>query len=315
MKKKKDVALIIVGVVCIVLLLVSSWYSITFNDSRLVVPMNFSEYTFCMKDLPMICSVSLFCLYILYLSILLVKGIIKKNQNQSLNQCIQKINPKLKKKAAAIIIAGIVCIVLLFVSSWYSITFNESRLVVPMNFSEYTFCMKDLPMICSVSLLCLYIFYLCVLLIKGIIKNNKSQFSNQYTRKINPKLGYLGFLGLIGFLGFWSYGIDKTIFPFIFFMFFGFFGFFYEGKMSGTLMDEMYKENKLKASAKANKISLGIIFLSLIILGQGRIMVNLDFTLIAFVIVVALAIALEIFLNQYLLYRYDHSEQIEESEE
>jgi hypothetical protein len=152
-------------------------------------------------------------------------------------------------------------------------------------------------------------------LIKGIIKNNKSQFSNQYTRKINPKLGYLGFLGLIGFLGFWSYGIDKTIFPFIFFMFFGFFGFFYEGKMSGTLMDEMYKENKLKASAKANKISLGIIFLSLIILGQGRIMVNLDFTLIAFVIVVALAIALEIFLNQYLLYRYDHSEQAEESEE
>ena len=77
--------------------------------------------------------------------------------------------------------------------------------------------------------------------------------------------------------------------------------------MSGTLMDEMYKENKLKASAKANKISLGIIFLSLIILGQGRIMVNLDFTLIAFVIVVALAIALEIFLNQYLLYRYDHN--------
>ena len=60
MKKKKDVALIIAGVVCIVLLLVSSWYSITFNDSRLVVPMNFSEYTFCMKDLPMICSVSLF---------------------------------------------------------------------------------------------------------------------------------------------------------------------------------------------------------------------------------------------------------------
>ena len=220
-----------------------------------------------------------------------------------------------KKKDVALIIAGVVCIVLLLVSSWYSITFNDSRLVVPMNFSEYTFCMKDLPMICSVSLFCLYIFYSCVLLIKGIIKNNKSQFSNQYTRKINPKLGYLGFLGLIGFLGFWSYGIDKTIFPFIFFMFFGFFGFFYEGKMSGTLMDEMYKENKLKASAKANKISLGIIFLSLIILGQGRIMVNLDFTLIAFVIVVALAIALEIFLNQYLLYRYDHSEQIEESEE
>lgn len=220
-----------------------------------------------------------------------------------------------KKKTAAIIIAGVVCVVLMLVSSWYSITFNESRLVVPMDFSEYTFRVKDIPMICSISLFCLYILYLGFLLIKGIIKSRKNQTSDQYTRKINPKLGYFGFLGMTGFLGFLTYSIDKTIFPFIFFMFFGFFGFYYEGKMSGTLMDEMYKENKLKANARANRISLGIIFLSLIILGQGKIMVSLDFTLIAFVIVVALALALEMFLSQYLLYCYDHNEQAEESGE
>ena len=65
MKKKKAAALIIAGVVFLVLLLASSWYSVTFNESRLVVPINLSEYTFRMKDLPMICSVSLFCLYII----------------------------------------------------------------------------------------------------------------------------------------------------------------------------------------------------------------------------------------------------------
>ena len=220
-----------------------------------------------------------------------------------------------KRKFVAVVLAGVVCLALMLASSWYSVTFNESRLVVPMNFSEYVFRIQDLPMICSISLFCLYFLYLSVLLIKGIIKNQINQPNGRYTRKINPKLGYLGFLGLTGFLGFWTYSIDKTFFPFLFFIFFGFFGFFYEGKMSGTLMDEMYRENQLRASAKANRISLAIIFLALIILGQGRIMVSLDFTLIAFVIAVTLAIALSLFLSQYLLYCYDHSEQDAESGE
>lgn len=219
-----------------------------------------------------------------------------------------------KKKAAAVIIAGVVCLVLVLASSWYSVAFNESRLVVPMKISEYTFRMKDLPMICSISLFCLYILYLGVLLIKGII-NKKDPSVNQYTRKISPKLGYLGFLGLAGFLGFWTYHVNKNFSAFVFFLFFGFFGFYYEGKMSGTLKDERYRENRLKASVKSYQISTIIIFLALIVLGQGRAMISLDFTLIAFVIVVTLALALQIFLSQYLLYRYDHSEPSGESEE
>ena len=85
--------------------------------------------------------------------------------------------------------------------------------------------------------------------------------------------------------------------------------------MSGTLKDERYRENRLKASVKSYQISTIIIFLALIVLGQGRAMISLDFTLIAFVIVVTLALALQIFLSQYLLYRYDHSEPSGESEE
>lgn len=220
-----------------------------------------------------------------------------------------------KKKAAALIINGVICVVLMLVSSWYSVTFNESRLVVPMNFSEYTFRTKDLPMICSISLFCLYFIYLFVLLIKAILKNKAGENTVKHTRKISPKLGYLGFLGFAGLLGFWTYHLNRNFSAFVFFLFFGFFGFYYEGKMSGTLMDERYKENRLKATVKSYQISTVIIFLALVILGQGRSILNLDFTLIAFVVVVALALALQLFLSQYLLYRYDHSEPSEESGE
>lgn len=42
---------------------------------------------------------------------------------------------------------------------------------------------------------------------------------------------------------------------------------------------------------------------------------NLEYTLITLIIVIALSIALEIFLSEYLLYRYDHDDQFDESEE
>ena len=41
----------------------------------------------------------------------------------------------------------------------------------------------------------------------------------------------------------------------------------------------------------------------------------LEYTLIALVIVIALSIALELFLSEYLLYQYDHDEPFDESEE
>ena len=219
---------------------------------------------------------------------------------------MKKINTKLT------IFAGVVCALLVVLSSWYTITFNDSRFIAPMNFSEYTFRTKDLPMIVSGLLLVLYILYLCVLLVRGIITNKRKGVTGQSTRTINPKWGFLGFFG---FLGFWTYSVDRTIFPFVFFMFFGFFGFFYEGKMSNTFMDERYKENKIKAHMTANKIALAIIFVSILFLGQGKLIGNLEYTLIALIIVVALSIALEMFLSEYLLYRYDHDEQFDESEE
>ena len=85
--------------------------------------------------------------------------------------------------------------------------------------------------------------------------------------------------------------------------------------MSNTFIDERYRENQMKAHMTANKTALSIIFLAVLILGQGKLMGNLEYTLIAFIIVVSLAIALEVFLSEYLLYHYDHDEQSGESEE
>jgi len=220
-----------------------------------------------------------------------------------------------KTKTKITIFFGIICALFMGISTWYTIVFNESRFIVPMDLSEYIFQIQDLPMIISGILLALYILYFVVLLIQAIITNKNNVISTQLTRKINPKLGFLGFFGCFGFMGFWTYSIDKTIFPFVFFMFFGFFGFFYEGKLSNTFMDERYKENKMKAHFSANKTSLTIIFIATLILWQGKLIGNLEYTFIAYIIIVALSLALEVFLSEFLLYHYDHDEQLEESEE
>lgn len=221
----------------------------------------------------------------------------------------------MKKKAKILISCGIVCVLLLLISSWYAITFNDSRLVTPMDFSSYTFQVQDLPMIVSVSLTCIYVLFLFVILLLSIRKNNKQIATTNTTRRLNPKLGLLGLLGFLGFAGIWTYSIDGSIFPFIFFLFFGFFGFYYEGKMSGTFMDERFRENAVRAKIKASDISFSIIFIALIIFCQGKLFGNHEYTLIAMAVTLSLALALRIFLAEYLLYRYDHDDQAAESED
>lgn len=220
-----------------------------------------------------------------------------------------------KNKMKHTILTGIICIVLAAVSCWYSVTYNDSRLVAPTDLSQYTFRMQDLPMILSGALLLLYILYIMVLLIQAIIANKRAEASAKSTRQLDPRFGYCGFFGFFGFLGFLTYRTDKTVFPFVFFLFFGFFGFFYEARLSNTIMDERYLENRMKAQLAANKLALGIIFFATVILGQGRLMGSLEYTFIAYIIVVTLALALETFLSNYLLYRYDHDELFDESEE
>ena len=70
------------GVFCIAAMLAAIWYAVVFNDSRLVVPMDVGSYSFILKDLPMILSVSLFCVYVIALFVCLFIHI-RRNKGSS----------------------------------------------------------------------------------------------------------------------------------------------------------------------------------------------------------------------------------------
>lgn len=219
-----------------------------------------------------------------------------------------------KNQIRAVVLLGVGSVALLLAAVWYAVTFNDARLVEPMDFSQYVFRVQDLPMICATSLFVLYVLSLAAVLIRAVVRNRRTLREGKYTRSISPKLGFLGFFGFLGFLGFWSYGARNDVSPFLFFIFFGFFGFFYEGKMSHTLRDERFRENSVRAQATAARVALTLIALSLVLLVRGPLLGSLDHTLIALVVLQSLAVALALFLSEYLLYRYDHDEPEESGE-
>lgn len=141
---------------------------------------------------------------------------------------------------------------------------------------------------------------------------NKVRAPATHTRKIHPMLGLLGFLGFTGFTGFIprAYNLtDMFTAPsfFIFFAFFGFFGFYYEGKMSNTLMDERFQVNKYRAEAVANKASLTILII-FSILAMSLLRLNTYAMLSILIAAIGLAFGLSVFLQQYLLYRFENEE-------
>ena len=211
------------------------------------------------------------------------------------------------KKIAIVGFLGILCAAAMFGAVWYSLKFNDGRLVYPMDFGSYVFSYKDLPMILACIMVIVYFaFVFLSVFLHAAQKNNGRE--EGYTRKINPKLGFLGFFGFLGFLGFLTYPASGQVTPFVFFIFFGFFGFYYEGKMSGIFKDERFRENAVRAQLKAYKIGFTINFIALIVFSQGYILKNAEYTLAALIITLSLSMALCIFLGEYLLYHYDNDE-------
>lgn len=220
-----------------------------------------------------------------------------------------------RPSARSILFLGAIVLLLLAGAAWWSIRFNDWRLVAPMDFGAYEFLSKDLPMLIALILFNLYVLYLGALLIWAIAANKRRLAETRTTRKLDPRLGLLGVFGLLGFAGFWTYNAFHQVYPFIFFLFFGFFGFFYEGKMSNTLMDERYVENKLRAELAAHRVTVAALFVTLLVVARGAIQGNLEHTLIAVLIVLSLTVALDLFLSEYLLYRYDQADQLDEGGE
>lgn len=212
---------------------------------------------------------------------------------------------KQQKKSGKMIpvLLGAGCAVLTAAAVWYDLTYNGGKLVYPMD--SYAFAPADIPMLAALALDFLFVVYLVVLLLqRGTAQQRQSRETGR-TRRINPKLGLLGLCGFLGFAGFWSYGALDTPAPFCFFVFFGFFGFYFEGKMSDILMDERYKENAARAQQTAYKTGMTIIFLLLILSGHGG---AAKLTVAVLMAGISLALALTLFLNDYLLYRYDHDD-------
>lgn len=203
------------------------------------------------------------------------------------------------------VLGGAVCAALTGAAVWFDLTYNGGRLVCPMD--SYAFRPTDIPMLAALVLDAVYILFLFVLLIGGILAQRRQIAVTNRTRKLNPKLGLLGVLGLAGLAGFYTYPVYDLYFPFGFFAFFGFFGFFFEGKMSNTLMDERFRENAAKAELKAYRTGFIIIFLLLVITG-GHSGASSELALPILMTGIALTLALTLFLSEYLLYRYDHDD-------
>ncbi|MFR6379179.1 MAG: DUF3796 domain-containing protein [Evtepia sp.] len=154
----------------------------------------------------------------------------------------------------------------------------------------------------------------CCVVFQSTSANKRRGSTSRSTRTVNPKLGFLGLFGFAGFLGFWTYRVDQTIFPSCFFCFSAFSDF--SMRENVKYPDRRTVQRKQNESAKHSEQNCSVhYFFAILILGQGRLMGCLEYTLIALVIVIALSIALELFLSEYLLYHYDHDEPFDESEE
>lgn len=209
-------------------------------------------------------------------------------------------NAKQKKK---VILLGVILVMASILAIIHSLLFNEGRFIWKMDMSKYIFSVKDIPMLMILLLIFIYVIYIIVILVRNILSNKSSE--EHYSRKLSPRLGICGVFGFAGFAGFWTYQVQGNIFPFMFFIFFGFFGFFFEGKLSHTLKDELYLENRRRASLKAYQIGFSLLFLVIWLVGMGVFSSNVEWCAIFMLISISLIYALVLFLSNYLLYRYE----------
>ncbi|MDD2978409.1 MAG: DUF3796 domain-containing protein [Hespellia sp.] len=211
-----------------------------------------------------------------------------------------------KRKIKNTVIMGIGLVILIIAGVVYSLLFNDGRWVYETDLSEYVFIAKDIPMLAIGTLIAIYVIYLIVIIFQAAMQ--KKRADKRYTRRISPLLGFAGFFGFAGLAGFWTYAEAKIIFPFIFFTFFGFFGFFFEGKMSNTLEDELYLENKKRAELNAYKAGFQLLFITIWLVGMGMFSRYVEWCAIFMLIAISLIYALVLFLSSYLLYRYEKGE-------
>ena len=217
-----------------------------------------------------------------------------------------------KKTIRRLIVGTVVVIALLLAGVAYSLAFNDGRWVYTMDLSTYTFQPKDLSLLVPGALLFIYTIYFLVVLWGHVVRlmftKEPSADGRSYSRTVSPRLGWLGLFGFLGFGGFWTYAESGKIFPFIFFVFFGFFGFFFEGKLSHTLEDELFQENRRRAELKAYRIGFSLVFIVIWLMGMGFLNRNVEWCAVFMLASLSFIYGLVLFLSNYLLYRYERME-------
>lgn len=217
-----------------------------------------------------------------------------------------------KKTMRRLIVGGIAVIALLLLGVAYSLAFNDGRWVHNMDLSTYTFQPKDLSLLVPGALLFIYVIYFLIAIWRHVVRlmfrPEPSEDGRKYSRTVSPRFGWLGFCGFLGFGGFWSYAEFGQIFPFIFFVFFGFFGLFYEGKLSHTLEDELFQENRRRAELKAYRIGFSLLFVVIWLMGMGFLGRNVEWCAVFMLASMSFIYGLVLFLCNYLLYRYERLE-------
>lgn len=217
-----------------------------------------------------------------------------------------------KKTIHRLITGAIAVIALLLLGVAYSLAFNDGRWVYNMDLSTYTFQPKDLSLLIPGALLFCYVIYFLIVIWRHVIRlmfrPEPSEDGRRYSRTVSPKLGWCGFFGFLGFGGFWTYNTSGQIFPFIFFIFFGFFGLFFEGKLSHTLEDELFQENRRRAELKAYRIGFALVLIVIGLIGMGFFSRNVEWCAIFMLASLSLIFGLVLFLSNYLLYRYEKAE-------
>lgn len=215
-----------------------------------------------------------------------------------------------KKQIKTIVITGLVWVLCLIAGIVYSLLYNERRWITEMKLNDYVFSVKDIPMLAVGVLIALWVLYVVVVTFKTVFKALFPQDNPtpSYTRKIPSFLGMFGMCGFLGFLGFWTYSEYGVITPFLFFALFGLFGLFYEGKLSHTLEDELFQQNKTRADLKSYKTGF-ILLVIVVLLSRWRAFaLNAEWCAIFLLISVSLIVALVLFQKNYLLYRYEKEE-------
>ncbi len=217
-----------------------------------------------------------------------------------------------KKTIRRLIIGAIIVIVLLLLGVAYSLAFNDGRWVYIMDLSTYVFQPQDLAMLIPGALIFCYAIYFLVVIwhhvIRLMFRPEPSEDGRHYSRTVSPRFGWCGLFGFLGFGGFWTYAEFGKIFPFIFFIFFGFFGLFFEGKLSHTLEDELFQENRRRAELKAYRIGFALLFVVIWLMGMGFLSRNVEWCAVFMLASMSLIYGLVLFLSNYLLYRYERME-------